>query len=105
MTEILNQHYLRGVGSAIKYYTIHHYAVSACSACHATAREMDEIGPEQCLARIDEFAQRLHENAQLKKWNQLLDFFAFRMYGLEKHKELIRTCTDLHLAEVAKKNA
>ena len=104
-TPQFNSMYLRGPGSAIQYISIHRYHASSCNGCHATAREMDRVGPEACLRRIEEFAQKMHENAQLKKWNKLLDFVAYNLYGLGKYKELIREGVNKHLAEVARKRS
>jgi|SRR3990167_5403937 len=98
-----NSIYLRGVGSAIQYITTHEYFASGCNGCHTTAREMDKLAPDDILARIDEFAEKLHQNSQGQRWSKLLDWFAYNIYGLEKHKELIRRAVTLHIEEAAKK--
>ena len=98
-----NSMYLRGPGSALQYNNIHDYHAQSCNACHATAKEMDAAGPEQVLRDIDMYAQKLHENAQNKSWNKFLDFVAYSVYGLKKHKELIRKAVNDHLTEVVRK--
>ena len=94
-----NRDFLTGVGSAIRYIATHEYHAASCKGCHTTANEMDKLTPEECLARIDEFAEKMHQNAKQRLWNRLLDAFATH----EDRKELIRRGVQLHLDEVAKK--
>lgn len=98
-----NADYLRGVGSALKYITKTEYHASGCGGCHTTAIELDKLAPDEILTRLDEFAEKLHQNAQAKSWNKLLDFVAFHIYGLEKHKDLIRRAVILHIEETTRK--
>ena len=98
-----NSMYLRGPGSALQYNNIHDYHAQSCNACHETAKAMDAAGPEQVLRDIEYYAQQMHENAQNRKWNKFLDFVAYSVYGLEKHKELIRKAVNNHVSEVARK--
>jgi hypothetical protein len=71
---------------------------------------MDKLTPDEVLARIDEFAEKLHKNAQAQRWNKLLDWFATSLSSIDsndrlaRHKELIRRAVTLHIEEVAKKN-
>lgn len=105
----INRDFLRGPGSAIKWITIHRYHASPCHACHETAREMDKVGVDHVLENLDEYAQRLHENAQKKMWNHLLDAVAYKYNetvhgdGLRSLRELILEGVKLHQIEVKKK--
>lgn len=107
----LNTSYLMGVGSALKYIFITRYNTTACGGCHVTASEMDEAGPEDCLTHIDYWAQRIHENSESQTFTRVLDFVACAYNqarhgdSLLKYKELIREAVELHLLEVAKKDA
>jgi len=98
-----NSSYLRGPGSAVQYITVHEYGAMNCNGCHVTAKKMDQNGSEWCLLNIDTLAQEMHENAQTQRWNRLLDFVVYSLYGLDKYKELIRRGVNEHIVETVRK--
>lgn len=102
-TNSYNSNYLQGPGSALKYINVHRFHTASCNSCHNTAKKMNTNGPRWCLLNVELLANELHENAKEKKWSKLLDTVAYSLYGLEKHKKLIREAVSCHILETTRK--
>ena len=103
-----NSMYLRGSGSALMYNNIKSLGAPSCRGCHITAKEMDRVGPEETIRRVDYFAQQMHENATKdreseKTWTTFLEHVAYEVSGLKLHRRLIKKAVRDHLNEVKKK--
>ena len=100
----LNTQYLAGPGSALKYIFVSRYRTPGCGGCHTTAREMDKDGPDKVLEKLTEYAEKIHTNAQGRKWTRLLDFVDYTLFGLIHYESLIREAVQLHRDEIEKRD-
>ena len=104
-TPTFNRDYLQGPGRALKSLIVKRFKVSSCDGCHTTAKEMDAVGPDEVMERLDYFAEQLHQNASKRKWLKLLDFVEHKVFNLKHYKSLIREAVTLHKIETAKRDA
>ena len=63
---------MQKVGSTLKSVLSNTWGIRPCPACHETAIAMDQLTPQQIRDDIDNWAERLHQNAKQQKWTSLM---------------------------------